>query len=287
VVSRQASFSFAPGADGAQPAISLAGGPARGADQLSTLVSTPISGPLGLLAVLAVAMGLGAAHALAPGHGKTIVAAYLVGSRGTVGHAIFLGLTTTITHTAGVFAFGLITLFVSRFLLPEQLYPWLGAVSGALVCLIGLAMLRQRLTGLRGAAAHDHSHAGQDEGGVHSHGFGEHSHAPASAPVSWRGLLALGVSGGLLPCPSALVLLLGSVALGRAGMGLLLVLAFSLGLAGVLTLVGVLLVRARGLFARLPVGGGLLRILPIAGAAVVALAGLGITLQALSGLLRL
>jgi ABC-type nickel/cobalt efflux system permease component RcnA len=154
-----------------------------------------------------------------------------------------------------------------------------------MVCLIGFAMLRQRLAGLRAPAAHEHSHDGQDIDGVHSHGFSAHSHAPASAPVSWRGLLALGVSGGLLPCPSALILLLGSIAVGRAGLGLLLVLAFSIGLAGVLTVVGVLLVRARSLFARLPVGGGLMRLLPIVGAAVVTLAGIGITVQALAGLL--
>jgi ABC-type nickel/cobalt efflux system permease component RcnA len=280
----RASFRFAPGAAGA-PAPAAAPAPVRGGDQLSALVQTPISGPLGLLGALLVALGLGAAHALTPGHGKTIVAAYLVGTRGTVAHAIFLGITTTVTHTAGVFAFGLITLFVSRYLLPEQLYPWLGALSGLLVCLLGAAMLRQRLAGLRRPPAADHSHADLDSSGVHSHGFGTHSHAPVADAVSWRGLLALGVSGGLLPCPSALVLLLGSIALGRVGLGLLLVLAFSLGLAGVLTLVGVLLVRARGLFSRLPAGGRAVRYLPVAGAAVVALAGLGIAVQALSGLI--
>jgi ABC-type nickel/cobalt efflux system permease component RcnA len=282
----QASFRFALGGAGGQTSIpSSSGAPAQGGDQLAALVHTPISGPLGLLTALLVAMGLGAAHALTPGHGKTVVAAYLVGSRGTVRHAIFLGLTTTITHTAGVFAFGLITLFVSAFLLPEQLYPWLGALSGAMVGLIGIAMFRQRLAGLRAPTAQEHSHDDLDIDGVHSHGFGAHSHAPASAPVSWRGLFALGVSGGLLPCPSALILLLGSIAIGRAGLGLLLVLAFSVGLAGVLTIVGVLLVRARSLFARLPVGGGLLRLLPVVGAAVVTLAGIGITVQAIAGLL--
>lgn len=279
----QASFSFVAGEGGGQGLASAAPhAAARGGDQLSALVLAPIDGPLGLLAALALAMALGAGHALAPGHGKTVVAAYLVGSRGTVGHALFLGLTTTVAHTAGVFALGLITLFVSSFLLPEQLYPWLSALSGAIVCLLGLALFRQRLGSL--AAPADHSHDGLDAAGAHSHGFGAHSHAPAGAPASWRGLLALGVSGGLLPCPSALVMLLGSVALGRAGLGLLLVLAFSLGLAGVLTLVGVLLVRARGLFARLPAGGAVARYLPVAGAAAVALAGLGITLQALAGL---
>ena len=90
-----------------------------------------------LLAVLG-AFVWGAAHALSPGHGKTIVAAYVVGQRATFKHAIFLGATTTITHTAGVFALGLITLFASQFILPETLYPWLEVISGVLVVVLGM-----------------------------------------------------------------------------------------------------------------------------------------------------
>lgn len=260
-----------------------------GDDRLAALVQMPVSGPLSLGLTMLAALALGAAHALAPGHGKTIVAAYLVGARGTVAHAVFLGLTTTITHTAGVFALGLITLFVAEFVLPEQLYPWLGALSGLLVFGLGAALLRQRILGIR-QAAHERRHAGQAEAEWHSHGFGYHRHAAQPAdPTSWRSLLALGVAGGLLPCPSALVVLLGSLALGRPQLGLLLVLCFSLGLAGVLTAVGVLLVKARGLFVRLPAGGALLRGASLAGAALVTVAGLLITVQALAetGLLRL
>lgn len=283
----RASFSFAPGGARETRPVDAAAlpGPERAADQLTALVQTPISGPISLAGVLLTAMLLGAAHAMTPGHGKTIVAAYLVGSRGTTAHALFLGLTTTITHTAGVFGLGLITLFVSAWVLPEVLYPWLGAISGALVLLIGLSLLRQRLGALRraGRANHaSHQHGELDANGGHDHGSGYHTHQPP--PVSWGGLLALGVSGGLLPCPSALVLLLGAISLGRPGLGLLLVVGFSLGLAGVLTALGVLLVRARGLFARLPAGGRLLPALSLAGAALVTIAGFGVTLQAIATL---
>jgi ABC-type nickel/cobalt efflux system permease component RcnA len=280
-----ARFSFAlgaPGASAAPDATVLAAAPQS--DALAALAVVPSSGPFSLLTALFAALLLGAGHALTPGHGKTIVAAYLVGSRGTVHHALFLGLTTTITHTAGVFALGLLTLFFAEWMLPEQLYPWLGAISGALVVLIGVTLLRQRLRALldRPAAPHsDDAHADLDAAGGHDHGFGYHRHAPTPTSTSWRGLLALGVAGGLLPCPSALVLLLGAVALGQPALGLLLVLGFSLGLAGVLTGIGVLLVRARGLFGRLPGGGRLLPGLSVAGAAVVTIAGLAITAQAL------
>ena len=252
-------------------------------DNLAALVAVPLSSPWGLLAALAAALGLGAAHALAPGHGKTIVAAYLVGTRGTAWHALFLGLTTTITHTAGVFALGLLTLFVSRYILPEQLYPWLSVASGVMVALIGIGLLRQRLSSARTPHA-------QAEG-VHSHGFGVyHSHTqPDSSDQSvsanrrstTRRLLLLGISGGLIPCPSALVLLLGAIAAGRTGLGLGLVVAFSFGLAVVLTAIGLVLVYARHLFVRLPVRGFALRYLPVASALIVTLAGGAIAVQAL------
>ncbi|NJN19872.1 MAG: hypothetical protein HC822_28370 [Oscillochloris sp.] len=269
----------------AQPAAPAPQASPRNDDQLSTLVQTAVGSTPGLLLALALALGLGAGHALTPGHGKTIVAAYLVGSRGSVGHAVFLGLTTTITHTIGVFGFGLITLFVSEFLLPEQLYPWLSACSGLLIVLLGGALLHQRLRSLGQPAIPEHQHTDLQPGALHSHGFGMHRHEPVDPAVSWRGLLALGVSGGLLPCPSALILLLGSIAVGRAGLGLLLVLAFSIGLAAVLTLIGVLLVRARSLFERLPIDGRVTRVIPLLSAAVVTVAGIGITLQAVLGLL--
>jgi ABC-type nickel/cobalt efflux system permease component RcnA len=255
-----------------------------------------------ILVALGLAFAWGAAHALTPGHGKTIVAAYLVGSRGTVRHALFLGLTTTVTHTAGVFILGFLTLFASRFVLPEQLYPWLGVASGLLVVWIGLSLFRGRLQGLTGSHhhhdhdhSHPHSHAHDHE--PHDHGFGSqpHSHMPPGAdngPVTWRSLLALGVSGGLLPCPSALIVMLSAIALQRISFGLVLIVAFSLGLASVLTLIGLLWVQTRHwfeiipkrgpLFGHLAGPGRLFRLLPAASAIFITVAGVGITFQALT-----
>jgi ABC-type nickel/cobalt efflux system permease component RcnA len=266
---------------------------------------------------------LGAGHALTPGHGKTIVAAYLVGTRGTPRHAIFLGLTTTVTHTAGVFLLGFITLAISRYVLPEQVYPWLEFASGAMVVVIGIALFRSRLLLLlqpKAPVAHDHSqnHShdhdhSHDHGHDHEHNHSagwldhDHEHGPHThthdndavladwatgtdrTNVSWRNLLALGISGGLIPCPSALVVLLGAIALGRVGFGLLLIVAFSIGLASVLTALGMVLVYARGFFEHLPVNSFAMRALPVASAVLVTLAGCVITYGGLvqAGIVRL
>lgn len=247
-----------------------------------------------LLIAIAGSFLWGGMHAMSPGHGKTIVGAYLVGSRATAQHAIFLGLTTTITHTLAVFALGLITLFASRFIVPEQLYPWLSFLSGLMVVAIGLNLFISRLRNTHHRTTHHHNHDGHSHhhhDHHHNHGGSNHSHLPPitdEAPLSWRSLLTLGISGGLVPCPSALVVLLSAVALGRAGFGLVMVLAFSLGLAGVLTGLGLLLVRTKRLFDRLPLQMRLVRVLPAASAFCVALLGLGITTQALMqiGLVR-
>lgn len=247
-------------------------------DKFAELIHIP-EGPLPFIAALLLAFVLGALHALSPGHGKTIVGAYLVGSRGTAKHALFLGLTTTITHTAGVFLFGLIVLFASRFILPEQLYPWLGVLSGLLVVSIGFSLLRGRINQLRQPPSDDPTAPGYH---VHFGGQG-HSHLP-NENVTWHNLLALGVSGGLLPCPSALVLLLSAVALQKVGLGLLLIVIFSLGLASVLTGIGVAMVYAGKLFNRLPSSGSRsrwLRAMPALSALFITIAGAGITIQAL------
>ena len=213
-----------------------------------------------ILASLAAALFWGAAHALSPGHGKTIITAYLVGRRGTPRHAALLGLVVTLTHTIGVFALGLITLLLSRFIVPEQLYPWLNLVSGLLVVGIGASVLRSLLRRRR----HDQHH--------HHH---DHEH-----DLSRRALVAVGVSGGLLPCPSALVVLLAAISLHRVGFGLLLIVAFSAGLALTITGIGLVAVLARNAFGRLSFEGRALSLLPTLSALVIVAAGIGMTVRA-------
>ncbi len=257
-------------------------------DSFAELISAPNLTPTVILLGLLFAFVLGGAHAMSPGHGKTVVGAYLVGSRGTVKHAAFLGATVTITHTLGVFALGLITLFASQYILPEKLYPVLSFISGALVVIIGASMFSKRLGALTGINSHlqDHHHDHQhhhDDGQAenpHSAIRNQHSHLPPDE-ITWRSLLALGVSGGIMPCPSALVLMLGAISLNRVGYGLVLILAFSLGLAGVLTAVGLAFVYGGKLINRIPKAGGLMRVLPVASALVITLLGAGICYQAL------
>ena len=239
-----------------------------------------------LLIAIAGAFVWGGMHALSPGHGKTIVGAYLVGSRATAQHALFLGLTTTVTHTVAVFALGLVALFASRFVVPQQLYPWLSCLSGLMVVVIGLNLFISRLQNTQFLSSHTHNGHSHHHHHEHHHPHGSSHHSPVTpitdeAPPSWRSLLTLGISGGLVPCPSALVVLLSAVALGRVGFGLVMVLAFSLGLAGVLTGLGLLLVRTKRLFDRLPLQRRLVKVLPAVSAFCVALLGVGITTQAL------
>lgn len=257
--------------------------------RLASLVNGGDLTTRGIVLALCLAAFWGAAHALSPGHGKTLVGAYLVGSRGTPRHAAFLGLTVTITHTIGVIALGLVTVLASAYVVPADLMPWLGVASGALVVALGLHTLRQRLSGLKQGHTHAHTGVEHDQGHHHHHDDSHgHSHLPPGAeggPITWRGLLALGVSGGLVPCPSALVVLLGAIALGRAAFGLALVVAFSLGLAATLTVLGLLFLYAGRIFERRlqspGLVGALLRVAPAAGAVVLTIAGLAIALRAL------
>jgi nickel/cobalt transporter (NicO) family protein len=240
--------------------------PDRVADAgFASLVGRSHLSVLVILASLAAALFWGAAHALSPGHGKTIVTAYLVGQRGTARHAALLGLIVTATHTVGVFALGLVTLALSQFIVPDQLYPWLNLVSGVLVVAIGASVLRARW---RHARQHRHGHH-------HHHHHHGHEHA-----TSFRSLLAVGVSGGLLPCPSALVVLLAAISLHRVAFGLVLILAFSAGLAMSITGIGLAAVLARSAFRRVSLEGPLIRLLPAASALVILAAGLAMTLRA-------
>ena len=238
--------------------------PDRVADAgFSSLIGRHHLSALVILASLAAAFFWGMAHALSPGHGKTIVAAYLVGQRGTPWHAAALGAIVTATHTIGVFALGLVTLALSAFIVPEQLYPWLNLVSGVLVVAIGATVFRSRFR-----------HRG------HAHGHTHHHHHEHEAP-SRRSLVAVGVTGGLLPCPSALVVLLAAISLHRVAFGMLLIVAFSAGLALSITGIGLVAVFAKQVFKRASFEGRLVRLLPAASALVILAAGLAMTVRAL------
>ncbi|MBV8834504.1 MAG: sulfite exporter TauE/SafE family protein [Acidobacteriaceae bacterium] len=247
--------------------------------------------PWTLLIALGAAFLLGGAHALTPGHGKTIVAAYLVGARGTLKHAAFLGAMVTFTHTIAVFALGLATLFLFQYVVPEKITRSLGVVSGVCIVLLGAWMLRKRLAPSKSAASHaqthhhPHPHTHHDHDHHHHHG---HTHTHMPDEISWAGLVALGASGGLVPCESALILLLGAIALGRVGLGLLLLVAFSLGLAAVLMGIGILVLYAKRLIPerKRTANQGLLRSLSIASATAVMLVGLLMTGASL-GLIQL
>jgi nickel/cobalt exporter len=247
-----------------------------------------------ILLALVVAVGLGAFHALEPGHGKTLVAAYLVGSRGTFKHALLLGLIVTASHTAGVYLLGAVTLYASQYIVPEQLYPWLGLVSGVMIFTLGVILLVQRYLrrdALSGHVHHGYSHhaLGHPHHHAHHHGHG-HQHDHHEGQVSFRELMTLGISGGIVPCPAALVVLLSAVSMQRIGFGLLLIVAFSVGLAAVLIAIGVLMVYARQFMARFHGEGRIVtRWLPLTSSAFIALFGVGLTCQALvsGGFIRL
>jgi ABC-type nickel/cobalt efflux system permease component RcnA/hydrogenase/urease accessory protein HupE len=268
-------------------------------DIVSRIRSKELS-PAVIFAALTGSLVWGAGHALTPGHGKAVVAAYLVGARSTPWHAVCLGLTVTATHTVVVFALGLITLLASGLISPDQLYPWLGLLSGLIVTAMGAAMATSRFRRLKKGVLsdhhHPHAHAHEhDDDHLHSHSHEGHHHGHSHSlvhqhafstsddlHVTWKGLLGLGVSGGLLPCPAALVLLLTAVSLGRVGLGMILVTFFSLGLAGVLIIVGLLFVKGGRLLARVPQGSIFGAWMPVASALVVCVIGVLITVRAAS-----
>lgn len=262
-------------------------------DRFTDLITTREWSAGVLLLSLGVAFVLGSFHALSPGHGKTVVAAYLVGSRGTARHAVFLGAIVTFTHVFAVFLLGFVVMFASAYVVPERLYPWLGFASGVLIVAIGLWQFLQRYAALKPAGHYHngtfHSHAGGWFAHDHSHGPGGHTHELPDR-ITPGALIALGVSGGIVPCPSALVVLLSAVALNRVALGLVLIVAFSAGLAFVLILIGLLMLYARKLMDRFDWEGrdrGLLRALPVASSAIIAVLGVIIAAQALlaSGIL--
>jgi len=246
-----------------------------------------------LFSAALIAAGLGALHALEPGHGKTIVAAYLVGSRGTARHAVLLGIVVTAAHTAGVYLLGALTLYASRYIVPEQLYPWLGAISGLSVAGLGVFIFLRHWTGETGG----HSHA---SGEKHSHWFlsmfrqatptelANRGAIPADSKsveraLSLRELCMLGITGGIVPCPAALVVLLSAFSLHRIGFGLFLIATFSLGLAAVLVIVGLTMVYAKRVMStHVRPGNTALRYLPFLSSAFMVVLGVGITASAVA-----
>jgi nickel/cobalt exporter len=260
------------------------------ADYLAQLLHQPQLSAGWLIAGIAVAFWLGALHALEPGHGKTIVAAYLVGSRGNMRHAALLGAIVTFTHTISVFLLGLGTLLLSSYIVPEKIIPVLGVVSGISIVLIGGWLLYKRWRAFSQEQAHARAHAHghhhhlhhHDHDHGHTHTHDGHSHVP-QGDITLGSLMALGASGGLVPCPAAMVLLLSAIAIGRVGLGLVLLISFSLGLAGVLMAIGMLVIYAKNWLpdssknAEHP----LLRFAPVASALVILCVGMLMTAASL------
>jgi ABC-type nickel/cobalt efflux system permease component RcnA len=276
-------------------------------DRFVSLIEQDLS-PGVLVVALLLALAAGALHALGPGHGKTIMAAYLVGADGKMRHAVTIGIAVSLMHTLSVVVLGLITLWAASIFPPETVYPWLTFISGLVVLGLGAWLLRSRVRARRTYVSalrtihtpargtdhehghdhdehhHHHDHDHDHVGNTHSHGGVTHTHEmPAASPMSWKGLTAIAVSGGLLPSPTALVVLLGAVALHRVAYGIVLVGAFSIGLAAALTIVGVLVLKARAVAER-RFGTGFGTLMPVLSAAAIFAIGLLLTARAAVGL---
>ena len=281
---------------GSEPGAAVPGGVSAG-DLPSIFRSADLT-PLVLLLSILTAAALGAGHALTPGHGKTLMAAYLVGARGTPAHAAGLGLSVAVSHTAGILALALLVVGAQGILPPDLVVraaPFVAAVS--IVAIGGWMLLGEGRRRWRGKGSDAHTHEDQDHGhahdphhdtpGAHDHGGHSHSHTPTpGSTISWRSLFVLGLAGGLIPSASALLILLGAIAAGRPAFGFVLVVAFGLGMALVMGGIGVALVLARGRLDRAgsstPLGRAR-EYMPLAASVVVLGFGLYLTLQALTG----
>ena len=233
------------------------------------------TGPFMLVALL-LAFGFGALHALGPGHGKTLMAAYLVGAGGRARHAVAVGGSVAVMHTASVLALGFVVLTVTEVFAPERVYPWLGLASGLIAFALGASLLVARLGSWSGGRTDpEHHHPHEDGSTAHGH---VHPHPVPSRPLSRKSLTALAVAGGMLPSPTALVVLLAAVALDRIAYGLALIGAFSIGLATALVVVGLIALRARDVVAG-RMSGRTARLVPVLSAASIALLGLVLTFR--------
>lgn len=222
----------------------------RGADGLTERFNRlvgerDLTVPLGLLAA-AIAFALGGIHALAPGHGKSLMAAAVVSRRGTTAQVVGIGATVAATHTAGVLVLGTM-IWLSQSVAPDHVLPWLTIASGAFLAATGVALLVRRLVTGQGHhhhphfGAHGHSHGDHEHGPGHDHDHGD-GHDHGGAPSN-RWVVLMGIAGGLVPTPSALVVLLGATALGRAWLGVVLVAVYGIGMAATLLAAGIALVK--------------------------------------------
>jgi ABC-type nickel/cobalt efflux system permease component RcnA len=261
---------------------------------LQDLLTGSTSDPLWMAGALGVAFFLGAAHALTPGHGKTLVAAYLVGTRGRIADALYLGGVVTATHTASVFVLGLVALYASQTVAIERIYPVLSLVSGLLVAGIGGWLLWKRVRGQdhhhhghhHHGSEHHHEHEDHDHDHHHGHehpsdhSHDHHHHHHHHERPGKGSLLSLGVSGGLVPCPEALVVLMLSISIQRVALGLALLASFTLGLAAVLMAIGCAMVIAGPAVTKLGGDSAWTKRLPVASAAVVTVVGVAMVVEA-------
>jgi nickel/cobalt transporter (NicO) family protein len=259
--------------------------PGGTAGDLPSIFSEVNLSPAIVLAALATAVGLGAFHALTPGHGKTLMAAYLVGARGTAAQAAALGLSIAVAHTIGVLALAIFVIAARAALPPDLVARRLPMIAALTIVAFGAWMLLSEVRRRR-APAPDHSHAEGIATGTHSHGGAAHSHAASASAITWRALFALGLAGGIVPSASALLILLGTIVVGHAAFGVVLVVAFGVGMALVMSAVGLSMIYARGRLDRLPSSWRLARLsrdAPLVAGIVVLVLGLWLTAQAVAG----
>ena len=287
VRSANVAFKVASSASGSVvPAAGIATGRSGDVDPLAALIGGALSPGVVALAIL-LSLGLGAAHAVSPGHGKTLVAAYVLGSGGSARSALQIGLWVAVSHTAGVLVLGAVTLVASELVLPERLIAWLSLGSGIVVTGLGLVLLGRLAMSPRGGtsathAIHDHPH-GRD----HPH---DHDHAPPAGRLTWRSAIALGFAGGAVPSASALIVLLVAVSTDRPLLGIGLIVCFGIGMAIVLGGLALLAGRVRHVAAR-PDGLAsrrsarlAVRLAPIAAGVIVLVSGLAFTVAAIGQL---
>jgi len=314
--------------------------PVSGIEKLKKIIlSEKVGGQIMLIAII-MAMIYGGLHALTPGHGKTLVAAYLIGTQGRIADAVILGIVTTFTHTFSVILLGLITLFASKYILPQQLLPFLQLFSGLLIVGIGTWLMVKRIKSPTGFETHGgkHAHTGPDgkkyyhshehtrhdtDRHKHSHNNShhhiseqthfhhhddttshpnphshdhhpDHNHAhthhndetresgveTGKKKTSLATLISLGFSGGMVPCPDALILLLLAIAINRLTFGLLILVAFSFGLAFVLITIGIFMVTARPFLEPFS-GSNVLRVLPALSCSIIIGIGLFMVIKSL------